>query len=626
MDPTLADSEARLEALGDPSDDPQARVDALLELSWALRFVDRDRSGRLAAEARELSRSIGYVLGQARAARSLCMTLTSSEMLRDLLALGEEAKVLFDEAGDKAGSAGSRDFLAGLLELVGDLSGAMELAQEALALAREIDDAARQGYALCNVGGVLAASGDAEAAKARWREALELFEQADDALGIGRICQRLSTFYREENDLEQALKYANRLYEVSARSPSPSDRAAALDALAELQMLLENFDLAEQLFRQSLDSYHDETMRALAGIAARLNLGRLLVRRGAHAEAEAEITELLTRIAAHGKWHDIEARAHQVLADSRAARGDRDAEVFHLREVVRLQQLAAEHETQDKLGRFEARAEMKAAQQAAELHRLRFVELARMQSQLVEAEKMAQLGVLAAGTAHELGSPLGVLRSNLGLFANGVERLAVLAANEPELRSEVERIRTALSACRRTSEQAVARLAAVAERFGRFAQLDLAEQRTFDVTDGLTSALELLRPNLPPGISLEGCFEPVPHIEGWPKQLNQAFLTVLMNAIEAIDDRGVVKVWTAIEAGEVVVRIRDTGRGMTDEERTQLFDVGWSAAGDRTKMRLGLAAVQATVQRHDGSVRIESAVGSGTTFEFRLPLPSAYAG
>jgi C4-dicarboxylate-specific signal transduction histidine kinase len=121
---------------------------------------------------------------------------------------------------------------------------------------------------------------------------------------------------------------------------------------------------------------------------------------------------------------------------------------------------------------------MKAAQQEAQIHRLKFVELSQMQAQLVEAEKMAQLGTLAAGTAHELNSPLGVLRSNLGLFAKAAERRSALAAPDRALPAETEKLVAALHACQATSEEAIARLATIAERFKRFTQLDLWEQQT----------------------------------------------------------------------------------------------------------------------------------------------------
>jgi signal transduction histidine kinase len=139
------------------------------------------------------------------------------------------------------------------------------------------------------------------------------------------------------------------------------------------------------------------------------------------------------------------------------------------------------------------------------------------------------------------------------------------------------------------------------------------------VVDGLQSAIEMLRSNLPEGVKLESRFQPVPEIEGWPGQLNQAFLTVLLNATQAIAGPGLVTVETEADRNTMMVRVRDTGRGMSEEERAHRFDVGWSADGKRTKMRLGLVAAHATVQRHGGRIEVASAPGQGTTLVVSLP-------
>jgi signal transduction histidine kinase len=499
----------------------------------------------------------------------------------------------------------------------------MELALEALNIAREIDDPVRQGFALSNVGGILAATGDVEGASERLQEALSLFESVDHAQGIGRICSRLSKLCREHGQLDQALLYARRLRDAAERSGLSDDRATALAALAELELDQGNRGKAERLFRESLEAYEIEEASAVMGAAARVSLGRLMAQRGAFAEAESQLTKALDGIIAL----DVpcpadEASARQALADLSEQQGDLQQANAHLREVIGLRERAAQDETRNQLAQFEARAQMKAAQQEAEIHRLKFVELSQMQSKLIEAEKMVQLGTLAAGTAHELNSPLGVLRSNLSMYAKVAERLSQLAASDRALYAQTEKLAAALPACQRTSEDALARIAAVAESLKRFTALDLAEKRTFNVVDGLDAAIALLRPILPEQVALESHFEPVPDIAGWPGQLNQAFMTVLLNATQAIDGQGVVTVETSTAADTVVVRVRDTGRGMSEQERAQLFDVGWSADGKRTKMRLGLSAAYAAVQRHSGRVEVESAPGKGTVFVFHFPAHS----
>jgi len=173
-DRPIPELEARLAATSVSPVDPVKRIDALTALAWGLRGSDASRAHALATEARELAIEHDHKLGQARAARTLAMTLRDPEGLRTILDLGEEARRLFDEVNDGPGRAASRDFLASIHEYTGDLAGGLALALDALSIAREIDDPIRQGYALSNVGGILAASGEGDAAVERLNEALQL--------------------------------------------------------------------------------------------------------------------------------------------------------------------------------------------------------------------------------------------------------------------------------------------------------------------------------------------------------------------------------------------------------------------------------------------------------------------
>jgi two-component system NtrC family sensor kinase len=140
------------------------------------------------------------------------------------------------------------------------------------------------------------------------------------------------------------------------------------------------------------------------------------------------------------------------------------------------------------------------------------------------------------------------------------------------------------------------------------------------VREGVESALALLEPTLGDEITLERRFDVVPSIEGWPRELNHAFLTVLQNAVQAIDGAGVVTVETSSTPDHVLVRVRDTGHGMSEEQAANLFDVTWSEEGTRTRMRLGLSAAYTTTQKHGGTMEVQSVAGEGTTVSFRFPI------
>jgi signal transduction histidine kinase len=355
----------------------------------------------------------------------------------------------------------------------------------------------------------------------------------------------------------------------------------------------------------------------LLGAGVQVALGRMLMKQGRLAEAARELNDALALIEDDSVSIVTQSDAHEALAELCERQGELAKAIAHLRKAQSLREQIAQREARTKLAQLEARAAMEAAKKDAEIHKLRFVELHAMQSKLVEAEKMALLGTLAAGTAHELNTPLGVLTSNTQLSATATERLLSLVKGES---AEAARLAAVLESCRRSTARALERLSSVAESFKRFTLLDQAERRTFDVREGLESAIALLEPTIPDAIELSRRFESVPRLEGWPRELNQAFMTVLRNAVEAIDGPGVVSVETTATVDHVLVRVRDSGRGMSEEKAKHLFDMAWSEEGGRTKMRMGLCAADATTRKHGGKIDVQSTVGEGTTVTFTFPI------
>ncbi len=614
-DTLILELETRLEAASAPPIDPVMRVDALNELAWALRIDEVPRAHALAGEGRALAIEHGYTLGQARAARTMAMTIDSDGMTA-LFSLAEEAKRLFDEASDPSGRAASRDFLASIYEHIGELTVALELALDALSIAREIGDPIRQGYALSSVGGILAGSGEIDAGVERLEEALAIFEAAHDLAGVTAICTRLCKVLKLAGRSEDALKYAELCREVSETTENEWSYATALTVMAEIENDRGRPAEAERLYRAALDSLSTETIRNVMGAGVQVALGRLLIDQGALAEATHELNDALRRVEGDSVSIVTETAAHEALAELSEQQDELASAIVHLRRVQALREQISQREAHSKLAQVEARAAMEAAKKDAEIHKLRYVELHAMQSKLLEAEKMGLLNTLAAGAAHELNTPLGVLRSNAQLSATATERLLGLVEDDS---AQVAKLAAVLESCAQSTEQALERLSAVAHGLARFAQLDHAERRAFDVREGLESTLALLEPAIPETIEVERRFEDVPLIEGWPRQLNQAFMTVLENAVQAIDGAGVVSVETTATDGHVLVRVRDSGRGMSPEKAAHLFDMAWSEGGARTKMRMGLCAAHATASKHSGEIEVESTLGEGTTLTFVLP-------
>lgn len=621
MDPDIAQLEARYADTAG-GDDLRARVDAMNALAWALRRDDVPRANGLARDARDLAREQGYTLGQARACRAMGMTMSEPEQVSMVFEVAREALSLFEQAGDRIGTAGASDFLASLHEHIGDIQGGMEYALSALRIAEEAGDPVRKAYALSSVGGLLAASHEVDAAVGRLEEALALFEAADERVGIETIHSRLCRVLQQAGRSDEALAMAEKGLGFGRAAANDFLVSSAYKVMADVAAERGDGVAAEDFYRQSLGAFDSGFDRNNFGIESAVALARLLLSRGALDAAEAELVQLLSpdldpMISVVGM-----TSLHEALAEVYEQKRDHEAALRHLREAKHLREGMLERNRRSELAQVEMRAALDAAKRDADNERLRFAELRAVQAELVEAEKMALLGKLAAGMAHELNTPLGVLTSNLHTVQAAIDKLLDAADDPAALRALAPRVTRAFSQCAQTSTEAIERLGTIGQSFSRFSHLDQAERRRFDVREGLDSALMLLAPTTPKGIEIRRDYASVPEIPAWPRELNLAFLTVIQNAIQAIDGAGAITLCVRPAPPWIEVVVSDTGRGMTAEQRAGLFDVGFGDAGDRKRMRVGLPAAAATLRKHGGTITVASALGRGTAVTFRLRAPS----
>jgi signal transduction histidine kinase len=178
-----------------------------------------------------------------------------------------------------------------------------------------------------------------------------------------------------------------------------------------------------------------------------------------------------------------------------------------------------------------------------------------------------------------------------------------------------------------SAERSLSTLRVATERLARllrslkiYAQLDAADLQLADIHEGIESTLDLIAPKLADRVEAVKDFGELPSVECYPSQLHQAFMTLLVNGSESIDGRGTLTVKTRLAGDEVMVRIADTGRGLPPERLRRIFEVGFSEKDARMRLHVGLSNVQTIVQRHGGSISVESELGRGTAFTIRLPL------
>jgi two-component system, NtrC family, sensor kinase len=273
------------------------------------------------------------------------------------------------------------------------------------------------------------------------------------------------------------------------------------------------------------------------------------------------------------------------------------------------------------------------------------IERHQMRARVMQSEKLASLGMLSAGVAHEINNPLAYVSNNLAVLERDVRFLlmllsiyeraeASLAATEPELVRQASRlasefdlpyVKDNMGKILRSTRQGVKRVADIVQNLRGFARLDQAAVDQADIHEALRTAVEMLRGRLDRRhITVDEHFGELPLVAGSPAQLNQVFLNLLVNAMHAIESThrqdGRIEITTAACSGEIVVEVADNGCGIADDVLPQVFDPFFTTkdVGDGTG--LGLSITHSIVQDHGGRLEVESDKGVGTCFRVFLPV------
>ncbi len=252
-----------------------------------------------------------------------------------------------------------------------------------------------------------------------------------------------------------------------------------------------------------------------------------------------------------------------------------------------------------------------------------YAKLRGAQAELVNTARLASLGMLVAGVAHELNTPLGALSGNRDVLQRALRRLGNILEDEvvePSELEELRRIVRAIDGIMEVDGLAVERMVHLVASLRRFGRPDQSEIDIVDLHEGLESTLALLRHELPERITVVREYAEIPRVECYANQVNQLFMNLLMNAIQAIRGKGTITIRTSHRDGEVAVEIQDTGVGIPAANLKRIFEPGFTTKGGRVGMGLGLLISRQIVEQHQGRLGVRSTPDEGTTFTVFLPL------
>ncbi|HSJ24902.1 MAG TPA: ATP-binding protein [Longimicrobiales bacterium] len=239
----------------------------------------------------------------------------------------------------------------------------------------------------------------------------------------------------------------------------------------------------------------------------------------------------------------------------------------------------------------------------------------------VNEARLATLGMLMAGLAHEINTPLGALNSNHDVLRRALRKLQDILADEivePHELDEVRRVVRAIDGILSVNDIAVERMTGLVRNLRNFGRLDQAEIDFVDLHDGLDGTLAILAHELK-GVTVVREFGDLPAVECHPQQVNQVFMNLLLNARQATAEGGTITVRTRSAEEYVEVTVADTGSGIVAEHLDRIFEPGFTSKGSRVGMGLGLPICLQIVEQHGGRIVVQSEPGAGAVFTVRLP-------
>jgi len=257
-------------------------------------------------------------------------------------------------------------------------------------------------------------------------------------------------------------------------------------------------------------------------------------------------------------------------------------------------------------------------------------------NQLLQSEKMASIGQLAAGVAHEINNPIGYVNSNLGTLRGYVETLldvldAYEAAELPEgaakerveaakARADLGYLKTDVADLLSETGDGIDRVRRIVQDLKDFSHVDQGEWVLADLHRGLESTLNVVNNEIKYKARVVREYGELPALRCLPSQLNQVFMNLLVNAAHAIEGQGTITIRTAVRGDEAWVEIADTGSGIPAQLLTRIFDPFFTTKPVGKGTGLGLSLSYGIVQKHGGRIEVESEPGKGTTFRICLPI------
>lgn len=267
-----------------------------------------------------------------------------------------------------------------------------------------------------------------------------------------------------------------------------------------------------------------------------------------------------------------------------------------------------------------------------------YKDLKQVHDQMLQQEKMASIGQLAAGVAHEINNPAGFIGSNLNSLQKYVGKLnegiaflerTIMDLNDPEMATQVKKMKRRLKFefiqddiddLITESKDGIDRIALIVRNLKGFSRAEDDTLKPTDLQECLEGSLSIAWNEIKYKAKVEKNYQELPPIQCLPQQLSQVFVNLLVNAAQAIEDQGIVTIKTRREKDWAVVEIGDNGSGISPENLERIFEAFYTTKEVGKGTGLGLSICHDILQKHQGAISVTSTVGEGTCFTIKLPI------
>ena len=232
-------------------------------------------------------------------------------------------------------------------------------------------------------------------------------------------------------------------------------------------------------------------------------------------------------------------------------------------------------------------------------------ELKDTQLKLINSEKMASLGQLVAGVAHEINTPVASIKSN-----NEITKKLISKIKDAEILNLLKEINE-------IDGEAIDRINRLVVSLRKFVRLDEAELQEADINKEIDLTLDLIRHETKNRIEIVKNYSKLPPVKCYPNMLNQVFMNILVNAVHAIKDRGTIIIDTNYKNDNLSVKIKDTGCGIKEPDK--IFFAGYTTKGVGVGTGLGLAISQKIIEKHKGKISVKTKINEGSEFTITIP-------